>query len=76
MTRGEWLDRFETEITRELAAPPDALVALFIARGGTENDLPVLTALWEAELNALLPPLRARAVRALQTAPDAAITWD
>ena len=76
MTRQQWLDTFDAEATRALTSRFDALIARCIATGGTADDLDVLTELWRAEVNAQLPPLRARAVRLLQAAPDAAIIWD
>ena len=76
MTRQEWLDTFDREIAKDLAAKFDILVARVIAEGGNEDDLAQLTELWQAEVAEGLPPLRARAIQILQAAPDHAIAWD
>ncbi len=61
---------------RALSASFDTLVERFISAGADANDIDLLAEAWKAEVNEQLPPLRARAVRLLQAAPDAAITWD
>jgi hypothetical protein len=76
MTRQEWLNQFDAEVTRASASKFDLLIERCIAAGGTTNDLDALAELWRAEVDARLPPLRARAVRLLDALSDEEIVWD
>ena len=64
------------EAARALTSGFDRLVERCISAGADADDSYMLAEVWKAEVNVQLVPLRARAVRLLQTAPDAALSWD